>query len=301
MSQDVFENAALLNQYMTNEKFSMLIGNVKMEIMWLSFPVPSGQPQKKKDTFPAKMHSHSFREAHYCTSGTMICCTSDGREYVVKSGETILICENVMHSCRYNSEESQRISIAYRVEGASDPYGIGRHESEEQENIIVVSQADEIYQLFCKISNEFDHQSICYREVIQTLLFQIAMKYERLTVKEENNKEYIERIDSRVEEMVLFINSNIHNNISTIDIAEHMHISKRQISRIIMKEFHMSCEDLIQSIKLRKAQELLMCTDESIENIASMVGYSNVFSFSKFFKKHEGMPPALFRKSHYSY
>lgn len=301
MSTDAFENAALLNRFMTNEKISVLIGSAEMEIIWLSFPAPSGQPQKSGISSDGRMHSHSFREAHYCTCGTMVFRTPEGKEYTVRSGESILICENAIHSSRSIGEDTKRISIAYRVKGASDPYGIENPDSAVRDKIIVMPDAKEIYELYRGISEEFDRKNLYYREVIETLLFRIVTIYERLTVSEEKEEPYLNRIDSRVDEMISFINNNLAKNISTIDIAEHMHISKRQINRIIMKEFHLSCADLIQTLKLRKAQELLLCTDSSIEDIAGMVGYSSVFSFSKFFKNHEGLPPAMFRKSHYSY
>ena len=38
-----------------------------------------------------------------------------------------------------------------------------------------------------------------------------------------------------------------------------------------------------------------------LEEIATSIGYANVFSFNKFFRRVEGLPPGLFRRSHYSY
>ena len=46
---------------------------------------------------------------------------------------------------------------------------------------------------------------------------------------------------------------------------------------------------------------MLLHTDMSLEEIAAATGYANVFSFNKFFRRVEGLPPGLFRKSHYSY
>ena len=38
-----------------------------------------------------------------------------------------------------------------------------------------------------------------------------------------------------------------------------------------------------------------------IPDIATAIGFANAFSFSKFFKRMEGMPPGLFRQSRYNH
>ena len=58
---------------------------------------------------------------------------------------------------------------------------------------------------------------------------------------------------------------------------------------------------MIKQLKHKKAQEYLLYSDKSVQEIATTLGYGSVYSFSKFFKSQEGMPPALFRRSHYSY
>ena len=62
----------------------------------------------------------------------------------------------------------------------------------------------------------------------------------------------------------------------------------------------MSCSEYIQRKKAERAKEMLSFTDMRVEDIAYALGYANVFSFIKFFKREEGMPPGLFRMSRYN-
>lgn len=140
-----------------------------------------------------------------------------------------------------------------------------------------------------------------YRDVIGSLLFQIAMEYERHISVRPSEDAVAARINQRAEEIMLFINGNLTRNITTNDVADTLHLSKRQINRIVLREFGTSCTNVIRQTKHKKAQELLLYSDKSIQDIAALLGYSNVYSFSKFFKSEEGLPPALFRRSHYSY
>ena len=158
-----------------------------------------------------------------------------------------------------------------------------------------------LLELFQRVSEEFNARRMGYRDVIGSLLFQIAMEYERHISVRPSEDAVAARINQRAEEIMLFINGNLTRNITTNDVADTLHLSKRQNNRIVLKEFGTSCNNVIRQTKHKKAQELLLYSDKSIQDIASLLGYSNVYSFSKFFKSEEGLPPALFRRSHYSY
>lgn len=44
----------------------------------------------------------------------------------------------------------------------------------------------------------------------------------------------------------------------------------------------------LTKVRIQKAMELLVCTEESIERIAEMVGYGTGFALSKAFKRSAG-------------
>ena len=168
-------------------------------------------------------------------------------------------------------------------------------------DVAVIRQADTIFDLYLRLCEEFTRQRLGYKELIGALLFQITMEYERQISVAPSEVAALQRIDRRAGEIESFINAHLSVNITTMDVAEVLHLSKRQINRIVFKEFGTSCCGLIKQLKHKKAQEYLLYSDKSMQDIANALGYGSVYSFSKFFKSQEGMPPALFRRSHYSY
>ncbi|MNW05621.1 HTH-type transcriptional regulator YesS [compost metagenome] len=53
--------------------------------------------------------------------------------------------------------------------------------------------------------------------------------------------------------------------------------------------------DFVNQLRIDKAKELLMDTELTIKQIAAEVGYFNVQSFNRFFRKYEGMPPSSYK------
>lgn len=49
-------------------------------------------------------------------------------------------------------------------------------------------------------------------------------------------------------------------------------------------------------IRIKKAQEYLRTTNDSIEQIAVRVGYQDYFYFTRVYKKATGISPAAYRK-----
>ena len=66
--------------------------------------------------------------------------------------------------------------------------------------------------------------------------------------------------------------------------------------KIVKQETGKSLLDLINNARIEKAKVLLRETSMYIKEIAEDVGYNNVQSFTRFFKKYEGITPSEFRE-----
>lgn len=80
-------------------------------------------------------------------------------------------------------------------------------------------------------------------------------------------------------------------------MARQLSISPGYLQTMYKKEFGVSCIDDVISIRLRKAQEILSYTDDSIAEAAASCGYRNVEHFIRQFHRATGTSPAAFRKA----
>ncbi len=101
----------------------------------------------------------------------------------------------------------------------------------------------------------------------------------------------------RMLQMERFIEDNISTPISTSSLSSYMHLSQKQVCRIIKHAKNMSTKEFINSIKLTKAKELLKSPNLHVKKVADMLGFSSEYYFSQFFKKLEGYPPVQYRNN----
>jgi YesN/AraC family two-component response regulator len=98
-----------------------------------------------------------------------------------------------------------------------------------------------------------------------------------------------------VQRITAYIQRNYLKKISLQDIANAVFLSPKYISRIFKEKLNMSIGDFKLQQKIKKAQELLLTTNDSIEQISDAIGYQNAESFIRLFKKLTAQTPTEFR------
>lgn len=78
-------------------------------------------------------------------------------------------------------------------------------------------------------------------------------------------------------------------------IAERLHLSISQVTRLFNQSFGVSPRELVIRRRMQFATQELLNTNRKIETIASELGYRSVHSFTRLFTRHVGIPPGQYR------
>ena len=78
--------------------------------------------------------------------------------------------------------------------------------------------------------------------------------------------------------------------------AGEMCLSTRYVANTVKQTLGMTASSFIESAIMQRAKTLLVSTPMPIQQIADQLGFQNQSHFGTFFKRHEGMSPAAFRK-----
>lgn len=102
--------------------------------------------------------------------------------------------------------------------------------------------------------------------------------------------------DPRVIEMLDYIKDH-YDTVTLNDVARKFYLSKQYVSKFIKEKSGLTFCENVQKFRMKKAEELLVTTNLSIEAVAERSGYPSVEHFNRKFKKLHGMTPMQFRKS----
>lgn len=97
-----------------------------------------------------------------------------------------------------------------------------------------------------------------------------------------------------------FIEANYHQGITLCDVADAVGYSPAYLTHRVAKMTGETVNSWIVKRRMAAARSLLQYTDQTIEHIATTVGYQNACHFSRQFRQHHGIPPQSWRKEHQS-
>jgi len=94
-----------------------------------------------------------------------------------------------------------------------------------------------------------------------------------------------------------YVNKHYGDDISLDVLADGLNLSSGYLSSYFKENFGYSFSEYLNEIRISKAKEMLMDSNSSIRQISLQVGYQNVSSFIRMFKRITGVPPGQFRRS----
>ncbi len=81
------------------------------------------------------------------------------------------------------------------------------------------------------------------------------------------------------------------------EVASRLHLSSRTFKRRLQAE-GTTFQAILDRVRMHQARQLLSGSRQSVDAIASALGYSDASNFSRAFRRCEGMTPARYRREH---
>lgn len=104
------------------------------------------------------------------------------------------------------------------------------------------------------------------------------------------------KLETTMDQIKQYIDEHYSEPLTLTIIAERFFISYSYLSKIFHERFDRSFQSYLISTRMDQAERLLHNPELTIQEIALSVGYTNVFNFSRCFKKYFGISPNYYRK-----
>lgn len=106
------------------------------------------------------------------------------------------------------------------------------------------------------------------------------------------NEIFIEKVKS------IILKNISKSEMNSALIADAMNLSQRQLNRKVKSVLGLDTASYIRQVRILKAQEMLLETDDPVSDIAYNCGFDSGSYFSKIFKQYTKHTPSDFRKLH---
>ncbi|MBQ4528614.1 MAG: helix-turn-helix transcriptional regulator [Clostridia bacterium] len=210
-------------------------------------------------------------------------------------GDLVVVSPNIMHKCEDVSKAGigLQFDIAPNgVSGGPDLYGM----------LTEIIKKDHTYIPKCpdvgKLMLDIDAKEESGDWLsIGLLFYEIIIRLISATIGMPNAKS-INQPDSdslRKYKIQTLIHHNFMRDVSLEEIADALHLSPRQASRLVKDYFGCTFKDLIVKMRMEKTAHMLLNSDWSVFKIAQSVGYSSVRGFYSAFKNYYGCLPAEYK------
>lgn len=104
-------------------------------------------------------------------------------------------------------------------------------------------------------------------------------------------------VSSDTLKIIYYINQNYDKDITLKEICNEFYLSKVTLCKQFKKVMNCSVMRYVFNLRINKAKELLIYSDDSIEEISRICGFSSANYFGLAFKKETGLSPFNYRKT----
>jgi two-component system response regulator YesN len=100
---------------------------------------------------------------------------------------------------------------------------------------------------------------------------------------------------TQIRPTINYIDANYDKPITLADMAGVSYLSVSRLAHLFKEQMGITIIDYLTSVRIERAKQLLLATEQSCTEICFQVGYNNQSYFSRTFKELVGMTPSQFR------
>lgn len=164
---------------------------------------------------------------------------------------------------------------------------------------LLLMQYIDLYQLQGKIASKIALYPLYYIHDFSswTEAFRYLEKLSRQIFDILHSKK-LDRNEQLIQKIKTYIHDHISETLTLTTISRIVNYNEAYISRLFKQINGMGISEYISLERIHKAKELLVTTSDSMQNIATAIGFDTAQYFSLVFKKTTGVSPSEYRRSH---
>lgn len=275
----------------------------------LNSPIEAFYYDTATQPFPIESHWHYYAETIYIFEGNAW-ITCNGKSHVLNAGELIFLPPQAMHSIFTTTDRPLRYGVLkfdpnrINLSGEYLPKvnALFRSITKEPDFPLTFSNEDfpefSLHDFFIHCMKEMEEKRYgydCYLfSGISLLILQMLRNWKEHGLLEQ--LEYNKKSDdSSIHDVLMYIDEHSHEKLVVEDLAKMCHMSYSYFAKTFHRLYGQSCKEYIESVRLGKAENLLLFTSHDLNYISNETGFSDCSHFIRVFKRKYHMTPKQYR------
>lgn len=241
-----------------------------------------------------KPHSHPYYHMFHVTAGE--CRFTVGKNtYDLSAGQNLLVPRQMEHgytNLKTDVAEFMEIKFALPKDSA---------DAQLLQGDALISDSALVGMLFAQIINEYtilgsraENPATSYMVALLNVLTESERYHKPRQFQYVDASNYSE-LSQRI---VKYLEENFDEDISLDTLAQAMGYNKSYLCVAFRKNTQFTIQDCLNMIRIRRAAELIVYSDHSLSQVATMCGYASVSHFNRVFLKYVGITPGQCRRAY---
>ena len=251
----------------------------QLQILWVA----------KSYTMPqagVKAHSHPYHHMFFIETG--ICrFIADKAAHDLLPGQCVLIPPGMEHSYSNLGD----VPIEY----LEIKFTMGKPASfTMSEDPLVRMLFRKVVQEYPELGSQADKSAAAY---LSALLCAIAPKEKNVSLRRFRYVDGAGYADL-TQQIICYLEAHYREELRLDDVAQVMGYNKSYLCVAFKKDAGFTILDCLNTIRVRRAAELIVYSDHSLQQVADMCGFASVSHFNRVFLKHAGITPGQCRRAY---
>lgn len=248
------------------------------------------------------IHAHPFMEILYCHSNSDAACLVDDRRYILQRGDIVVIPPGVPHSVS-TPPDSQNpytgytlwLSVKY-LETLAElfPFFVAEQLAPEYHLRTAGTVWEYLGELFRGLYLEKTMAHPGWESALSGISTVLLTQIARM-LKQKSQQAAPPSKEDLLEQVLVYLNSNLSQKITLDDIASRFWVSSSTISHLFTKSLGISFYKYVTQRRLTEAKNLIR-EDLPMEQVALKVGFGDYSAFYRAFRQEYHCSPREYQK-----
>jgi len=241
-----------------------------------------------------KSHSHPYYHMFYIMEGGCRFTVEDST-YDLLPGSCMLVPRETEHGyCAMGTETMRQLEIKFSLPQNTMDKLLREDQCIYSEDPLVGSLFQQIIAEYSELGSLADDSATSY---LTALLY-------ALTKNSRSQKQrQFQFIDAAAyselsQKIIRYLETHYAQDVSLDQLAEVLDYNKSYLCIAFKKDTQMTILDCLNTIRIRRAAELIVYSDHTLLQVAEMCGFASVSHFNRVFQKYVGITPGQCRRAY---